>query len=107
MWRGMKFDSSTGVLGRSAACDISSSPTTNPLSLSVTYGKPIGNHGQKGGRLARHSRPDGAEDITDYGTAPWLRYRPPHRADQRRPAFRQLWDPLPSASQARAGRLHR
>src|SRR5207245_2459587 len=36
-----------------------------------------------------------------------LRYRAPHRADQRRAAQHQLRHPLPGTAQARAGRVHR
>src|SRR5947209_15266626 len=70
-------------------------------------GIPYERHGTEGGRLARHSRVDGAEDPGDPGASARLWHRTADRADERRPAVCQLRHAVPGAAQAGAGGVRR
>src|ERR1700722_6421269 len=62
----------------------------------------VDSHEGKAGRLARNARADGPQDSGCHGTAARVRYRPAHRADQRRPSGCQPGYALSPAAQARA-----
>src|ERR1700733_3834870 len=57
---------------------------------------------RKAGRLARNACADGPQDIGPPWTAARLRYRPAHRADQRRPSGCESRHALSPAAQAGA-----
>src|SRR5438132_989389 len=57
-------------------------------------------------RLAGNAGADGAQNAGDHGFAARLRDRAAHRADQRRPPRRELWNPLSGSAQVGAGGIH-
>src|SRR6266404_5720348 len=73
----------------------------------ASHRSPLGeDNGRQSGRLARNTRFNGSENAASPRAATRIRNRAPHRANQRRPAGRELRNALSRPAEAGAGGLH-
>src|SRR6478735_2028691 len=75
----------------------------NRTRVRMLLGTNRSSHDRPIGRQAGHAGPHGPEDPRSHGSAPWIRHRAAHRADERAAAGHQLRHPLSGFAEARTG----